>query len=131
MNAGETEVLLVPQGTLAERIRAAGAGLGGVLTPTGVGTEVQDGKKVIEVEGKKYLLETGLSGDVALIRAKKADKAGNCTYDKSGRNFNPLMAMSCKTVIVEADEIVEIGGIDPETVITPSVFVTHLVRASK
>jgi len=131
MNAGETEVLLIPQGTLAERIRAAGAGLGGVLTPTGVGTEVQEGKKVIDVDGKKYLLETGLFGDVALIRAKKADKAGNCTYDKSGRNFNPLMAMACETVIVEADEIVEIGQLDPEVVVTPSVLVTHLVRAKK
>jgi acetate CoA/acetoacetate CoA-transferase alpha subunit len=131
MNAGETEVLLVPQGTLAERIRAAGAGLGGVLTPTGVGTEVQEGKKVIDLDGKRYLLETGLSGDVALIRAKKADKAGNCTYDKSGRNFNPLMAMACKTVIVEADEIVEIGQLDPEVVVTPSVVVTHLVQAKK
>jgi len=131
MNAGETEVLLVPQGTLAERIRAAGAGLGGVLTPTGVGTEVQEGKKVIEVDGKKYLLETGLFGDVALIRAKQADKAGNCTDDKSGRNFYPLMAMACETVIVEADEIVEIGQLDPEVVVTPSVLVTHLVQAKK
>ena len=119
MNEGESEVILVPQGTLAERIRAAGAGLGGVLTPTGLGTEVQEGKQVLEVEGKKYLLEPAIPGDVALIKAKKADKAGNLVYDKSARNFNPLMAMACKTVIVEADEIVEIGQIDPEVVITP------------
>jgi len=131
MNAGETDVQLVPQGTLAEIIRAAGAGLGGVLTPTGVGTEVEAGKKVVEIDGKKYLLEKALRGDVALIRAKKADKAGNLTYDKTGRNFNPLMASACGTVIVEADEIVEIGEIDPEVVITPSVFVTHLVQARK
>ncbi|GAB1455750.1 hypothetical protein MASR2M48_10570 [Spirochaetota bacterium] len=131
MNANETDVVLVPQGTLAEVIRAAGAGLGGVLTPTGVGTEVENGKKVIDIEGKKYLLEKALGGDVALIRVKKADKAGNCTYDKSGRNFNPIMAMACSTVIAEADEIVEIGQIDPEVVITPSVFVTHLVLAKK
>jgi len=129
MNAGETEVQLVPQGTFAEIIRAGGFGLGGVLTPTGVGTEVEAGKKVIDVDGKKYLLEKALKGDVALIRAKKADKAGNCTYDKTGRNFNPLMASACETVIVEADEIVEIGQLDPELVVTPSVFVTHLVQA--
>jgi len=131
MNEGETDVLLVPQGTLAERIRAAGAGLGGVLTPTGLGTEVQDGKKVVEVDGTKFLLEKALKGDVALIRAKKADKSGNCVYDKSGRNFNPLMAMACDTVIVEADEIVEIGALDPEVVVTPSVFVTHIVQGRK
>ncbi len=131
MNAGETEVVLVPQGTLAERIRAAGAGLGGVLTPTGLGTEVQEGKSILEVEGRKFLLEPALPGDVALLKAKKADRAGNLVYDKSARNFNPLMAMACGTVIVEADEIVEIGDIDPEVVITPSVFVTFLVRSGK
>lgn len=131
MNSGETDVRLVPQGTLAEIIRAAGAGLGGVLTPTGVGTEVEEGKKVVELDGKKYLMERSLGGDVALIRARKADKAGNCVYEKSGRNFNPLMASACETVIVEADEIVEIGELDPEIVVTPSVFVTHLVRAAK
>lgn len=129
MNSGETEVLLVPQGTMAERIRAAGAGLGGVLTPTGVGTEVEEGKRLISVDGKDYLLELALPGDVALLRAKKADKAGNLVYDKSARNFNPVMAMACATVIVEADEIVEIGSLDPEAVITPSVFVHYLVRA--
>jgi acetate CoA/acetoacetate CoA-transferase alpha subunit len=131
MNAGETEVVLVPQGTLAEQIRAAGAGLGGVLTPTGVGTEVQEGKKVIEIDGKKFLLEKALGGDVALIKAKKADKAGNLVFDKTERNFNPLMAMACTTVIVEANEIVEIGEIDPEIVVTPSVFVHYLVQAAK
>ncbi len=131
MNAGETDVQLVPQGTLAERIRAAGAGLGGILTPTGLGTEVQDGKKVVDVDGRKFLLEKALKGDVALLRVKKADRSGNCTYDKSGRNFNPLMAMACDTVIVEADEIVEIGDIDPEVVVTPSVFVTHIVKAAR
>ena len=131
MNAGETEVVLVPQGSLAEKIRAAGAGLGGVLTPTGVGTEVEEGKKVIDLDGKRYLLEPALPGDVALIKAKKADKAGNLVYDKSQRNFNPLMATACKTVIVEADEIVEIGEIDPEIVITPSIFVNYLVKSAK
>ena len=92
MNAGETEVTLIPQGTLAERIRAAGCGLGGFLTPTGVGTEVEEGKQVIEIEEKKFLLELPLFGDVALIRASKADKAGNLVYAKSARNFDPLMA---------------------------------------
>jgi acetate CoA/acetoacetate CoA-transferase alpha subunit len=131
MNAGETEVALVPQGTLAERIRAAGAGLGGVLTPTGIGTEVQNGKKVIEIKGRQFLLEEALYGDAALLRAKKADKAGNLVYDKSARNFNPLMATACKLVLVEADEIVEIGEIDPDIVVTPSVFVHYLIHSRK
>jgi acetate CoA/acetoacetate CoA-transferase alpha subunit len=131
MNAGETDVVLVPQGTLAEQIRAGGAGLGGILTPTGVGTEVQKGKKVVELNGKKFLLEEALTGDVAIIKAHKADKAGNLVYAKSERNFNPLMAMACKTVIAEVDEIVEIGAIDPEVVITPSVFVHYLVKSGK
>lgn len=131
MIAGETEVELIPQGTLAERIRAAGCGLGGFLTPTGVGTEVQAGKEVIEIKGKKYLLEIPLPGDVALIRASRADKAGNLQYSKSARNFGPLMAMACKIVIVQADEIVEIGEIDPESVITPSIFVNYLVQTNK
>jgi acetate CoA/acetoacetate CoA-transferase alpha subunit len=131
MNAGETEVVLVPQGTLAERIRAGGAGLGGVLTPTGIGTEVQEGKQLVEMDGKQYLLEKGLTGDVALIKAHKADKAGNLLFSKSERNFNPLMATACTTVIVEADEIVEIGQIDPDTVVTPSVFVQYLVKSAK
>lgn len=131
MNEGETEVILVPQGTLAERIRAAGAGLGGILTPTGVGTEVQEGKQVLDVDGRKYLLEKALPGNVALLKAKKADKAGNLIYDKAARNFNPLMAMACETVIVEADEIVEIGQLDPEIVVTPSVLVQYLVRSKK
>jgi len=129
MNEGETEVVLVPQGTLAERIRAAGAGLGGILTPTGVGTEVQNGKPVIEVNGKKHILEEALPADVALIRAKKADKAGNLVYDKSARNFNPLMATAAELVIAQVDEIVEVGELDPEAVVTPAVFVDYLVVA--
>jgi acetate CoA/acetoacetate CoA-transferase alpha subunit len=127
MNENETEVILVPQGTLAERIRAAGAGLGGILTPTGVGTEVENGKQVIEIDGRKYLLELPLYADFALIKAKKADKAGNLVYSKSARNFNPVMATAAKIVIAEVDEIVEIGDIDPEDVITPSIFVHYLV----
>ncbi|MDC7125512.1 MAG: 3-oxoacid CoA-transferase subunit A [Spirochaetales bacterium] len=131
MIAGETEVELVPQGTLAERIRTAGAGLGGFLTPTGVGTEVEEGKTVIEEDGVKYLLEKPLKGNVAILRAAKADKAGNLVYSKSARNFNPVMATACDLVIVEADEIVEIGELDPECIVTPSVFVNILVGGSK
>lgn len=129
MNAGETEVTLVPQGTLAEQIRAAGTGLGGILTPTGVGTEVAEGKQTLTVGGHEFLLEEPIHGDVALLQAKKADKAGNLVYSKSTRNFGPLMAMACKTVIVEVEEIVEIGEIDPELVHTPSIFVDYLVLA--
>ena len=103
-------------------------GLGGFLTPTGVGTEVQEGKQVLEIDGKKFLLELPLYGDVALIRARKADKVGNLVYARSARNFDPLMAMACKTVIVQADEIVEKGEIDPESVVTPSIFVDYLVK---
>jgi acetate CoA/acetoacetate CoA-transferase alpha subunit len=131
MNAGELEVTLVPQGTLAERVRAAGAGLGGILTPTGVGTEVEQGKQKILLGDKAYLLEEALPGDVALLKAKKADKAGNLVYSKTARNFNPLMATACKLVIVEAEELVEIGDIDPDQVHTPSIFVDYIVVANE
>ena len=127
MNAGELTVELVPQGTLAERIRAAGVGLGGILTPTGVGTEVAEGKQQIEIEGRSYLLEQALRADVALVRAHRADRAGNLVYSKTTRNFNPLMAMAAELVLVEAREIVEVGALDPETVVTPGVFVDMLV----
>lgn len=129
MNAGETQVDLVPQGTLAERVRAAGNGLGGILTPTGVGTEVEEGKVKLTVNNKVYLLEEPLPGDVALVKAKKADKAGNLVYSKTARNFNPLMATACALVIAEVEEIVEIGEIDPDQVHTPSIFVDYLVQA--
>jgi acetate CoA/acetoacetate CoA-transferase alpha subunit len=127
MNSGEAEVHLVPQGTLAERIRFAGFGLGGVLTPTGVGTPVQEGKQIVEVEGKKYLMELPLHADVAIIKAYKADKMGNLIYRGAARNFNPIMAAAAKLVIAETEHIVEIGEIDPDEVITPSVFVDYLV----
>lgn len=129
MNENETEVVLVPQGTLAEQIRAAGFGLGGILTPTGIGTEVEEGKQIIEVKGKKFILEEALAGDVAIIKAKKADKAGNLVYNKSARNFNPIMAYGAKHVIAEVEEIVEIGEINPEDVVTPSIFVDVIVKA--
>lgn len=131
MNSGELEVELVPQGTLAERIRAAGAGLGGILTPTGLGTVVAEGKTIIEVDGKKYLLEKPLRADVALIVGAKVDKKGNIRYSKATRNFNPLMATAADLVIVEADEIVEVGEIDPDDVMTPGIFVNYVVGGNE
>ena len=127
-NAGETEFELVPQGTLAERIRAAGAGLGGVLTPTGVGTTVQEGKQVLTVDGKEYILEKPIKADVAIIGATIADKKGNLWYEGSTRNFNPVMATAADVVIVEADKIVEVGEIKPEDVATPHIFVDYIVE---
>ena len=131
MNAGETIVELVPQGTLAERIRTAGNGLGGFLTPTGLGTEVEQGKQLVTVGDRVFLLELPLPGDIAIIRAKQADRAGNLRYSKTARNFNPLMASACPLVIAEVEEIVEIGEIDPDDVHTPSIFVHFLVRADE
>jgi len=128
MNAGELHVDLVPQGTLAEQIRAGGAGLGGVLTPTGLGTIVAEGKEVIKVDGREYLLEKPLKADVALIKAHTADTAGNLLFHRTARNFNPLMAMAAKVVIVEAENIVEAGQIDPDHVMTPGIFVDWIVQ---
>ncbi|MCE1228046.1 MAG: CoA transferase subunit A [Firmicutes bacterium] len=129
MNSGETDVELIPQGTLAERVRAGGVGLGGILTPTGLGTEVEQGKQVITVGDKLFLLELPLKADVALVKAKKADRAGNLVYSATARNFNPLIAMAASLVIAEVEEIVEIGEIDPDEVHTPSIFVDCLVQA--
>lgn len=127
MNSGEIQIELVPQGTLMERIRAAGAGLGGILTPTGIGTVVEQGKQILEIEGKRFILETPIPGDFALIRAWKADRSGNLIYRKTARNSNPIMAMSAYCVIAEVDEIVETGKLDPEQIITPGIFVNYLV----
>ena len=127
MNAGEIEVVLVPQGTLAEQIRAGGAGLGGFLTPTGLGTVVEEGKRRIEVDGKTYLLELPLRADVALIIGHKVDKNGNIVYRGAARNFNTLMATAADMVIVEAENLVEVGEIDPNNVVTPGLFVDHIV----
>ena len=131
MSAGEMEVILTPQGTLAEKIRAGGFGLGGVLTPTGVGTDVAEGKQVINVDGKDYLLETALKGDVCLIKGSIVDKLGNVYYKGTTRNFCPLMAAACKTVIVEAEKIVEPGEIAPEDVVTQGIFVDYIVDGGK
>lgn len=128
MNANELAVDLVPQGTLAERIRSAGFGLGGILTPTGVGTPVEAGKQKLTIDGKDYLLELPIKADVALVKAYKADKAGNLVFRKAARNFNPLMATAADLVIVEAQNIVEIGEIDPDEVMTPGIFVNYLVQ---
>lgn len=126
MIAGELEVELVPQGTLAERVRAGGSGLGGVLTPTGVGTVVEEGKEKITVDGREYLLEKPLRAEVALLKAYKADKAGNLIYHRSARNFNPLMALAADLVIVQVEKIVEIGEIDPDEVMTPGILVDKI-----
>ncbi|MDO7977218.1 acetate CoA-transferase subunit alpha [Oceanotoga teriensis] len=127
MNEKEIEVDLVPQGTLAERIRAAGYGLGGILTPTGVGTVIEENKQKIEVNGEIYLLEDPLKADFALIYGHKVDKKGNIIYNKSTKNFNPIMATAADTVIVEANELVEIGDLDPNFVMTPGIFVDYIV----
>ncbi|MDD4217840.1 MAG: CoA transferase subunit A [Bacteroidales bacterium] len=128
-NNKEIEVEFVPQGTLAERIRCGGSGLGGVLTPTGVGTIAQEGKQVINLEGKDYLLETALRADVALIGASIADEEGNLFYRGTTQNFNPLMAMAANLVIAEAQEIVKTGGITMETVHTQAIFVDYVVKS--
>ena len=127
MLSGEIEVELVPQGTLIERIRAAGYGLGGILTPTGVGTVVEQGKRKLEVDGREYLLETPLAADFALVEAFLADYLGNLTYALTARNFNPVIAMAAKTVIVDAEHIVPVGIISPDHVMTPAPLVDYLV----
>jgi acetate CoA/acetoacetate CoA-transferase alpha subunit len=126
MIAGELDVELVPQGTLAERVRAGGSGLGGVLTPTGVGTVVEEGKEKITVDGREFLLEKPLRAEVALLKAYKADKAGNLIYHRSARNFNPLMALAADLVIVQVEQVVEIGEIDPDEVMTPGILVDKI-----
>jgi acetate CoA/acetoacetate CoA-transferase alpha subunit len=127
MIAGKIQVELVPQGTLVERVRAGGSGLGGVLTTTGVGTLVEQGKQRIEVAGKTYLLETALHADFALVQAFLADYAGNLSYVLTARNFNPVMAMAGKTTIVSVEHVVPIGLIAPDHVVTPAPLVDYLV----
>lgn len=131
MNAGEIDIELVPQGTLMERVRAFGAGLGGILTPTGVGTVVQDTKELINLNGQDYLLEPAIPSDFALVKAYKADKAGNLVFRKTARNSNPIMAMAGKVTIVEVEHIVEIGELNPEEIVCPGVFVDYLVQSTE
>ncbi len=125
--AGDLEVEMVPQGTMAERCRAGRVGLGGILTPVGVGTVIEEGKKVMEIDGKKYLLELPLFADFALIRAHKADRWGNLVFKGTSRTFNATMAGAAKITIAEVNEIVELGELDPEHIITPGVYVDRVV----
>lgn len=131
MMAGETQVHLVPQGTLAEQIRAAGYGLGGILTPTGVGTEVEKGKQVMEIDGKKYLLELPCHADIALIKADRADEYGNLVFRGSMRNFNPLMAAAGDITIAQVRQVVPVGSLDPNDVIVPGAFVDYIVEVGE
>ena len=124
---GEIELELVPQGTLAERIRAAGAGLGGVYTPTGYGTRLADNKETKVINGKGYVLETAMPADVALIKAHRGDAWGNLIYNTAGRNFNPIMATAARITIAEVNAVVEVGELDPEHVVTPGIFVDRVV----
>lgn len=125
--AGKIELEVVPQGTLAERIRAAGAGIGGFYTRTGVGTLLAEGKEVREFDGERYVLERPIRGDVALIEAWRADRGGNLVYQGTARNFNPIMAAAAKLTIVQTAHLVEIGELDPETIVTPGIYVNRVV----
>lgn len=125
--AGRIELELVPQGNLAERLRAAGAGIGGFLTPTGFGTELAKGKEARVIDGTGYVLELPLHGDVALIKAERGDRWGNLTYRKAARNFGPVMAMAARTTVASVHELVELGDLDPESVVTPGIHVSRVV----
>ena len=131
MTAGETEVVLIPQGTLIEQIRAGGVGLGGVLTPTGLGTMVEEGKQKLSINGKDYLLELPLRADVALLYGSRVDKKGNIYYNGTTRNFNAIIALAADLVIVEAAELVEVGEISPNDVMTPAVLVDAIVGGAQ
>lgn len=127
MNEGLMEVELVPQGTLIEKIRAGGSGLGGVLTPTGVGTVVEEGKQKVTIEGKEYLIELPLKADLAIIRGTIVDEFGNTFYKGTTRNFNPIIAMAGEKVLVEAEKLVKVGELNPDYVITPGVLVDYII----
>ena len=129
--AGEVELEIVPQGTLVERMRAAGAGIGGFYTATGVGTAIAEGKEIRTIEGKQYIFELPLKADYAFIRAYKADKMGNLVYWRTQRNFNPIMATAARIAIAEVDEIVEVGELDPEAIVTPLIYVDRIVQIPK
>ena len=128
MNSGELEIEFSPQGTLAERIRSGGAGLGGILTPVGIGTIIEEGKQMIQVDGNDFLLEKPMRADIALIYATTADDLGNLIYMGTMRNFNPLMAMAADTVIAEVEELKPAGELSPETIHTPHIFVDYIVH---
>ena len=128
---GRLEVTLVPQGTFAEAIRAGGAGLGGFYTPTGVGTLLAEGRETREIGGRRFLFQEPITADVALVRAHKADVLGNLVYRETARNFNPLMATAARIVVAEVDEVVPRGELDPEQIVTPHLYVDHLVLAKE
>jgi len=129
--AGHIELELVPQGNLAERIRAAGAGIGGFFTPTGYGTELAKGKETREIGGRMYVLEAPLHADVALVKAERGDRWGNLTYRKTARNFGPIMAMAARLTVASVHELVELGELDPEHVVTPGIFVQRVVQVPR
>src|SRR3989344_2886372 len=129
--SGKLELELVPQGNLAERLRAAGAGIGAFFCPTAYGTELAAGKETREINGKHYVLEYPIHGDVALIKAEKGDRWGNLTYRMSARNFGPVMATAAKTTIATVHEVVELGALDPEAIVTPGIYVTHVVKIDR
>ena len=126
--AGEIELELTPQGNLAERIRAAGAGIGGFFTPTGYGTLLAEGKETREINGRHYVLESPIHADFALIKAHRGDRWGNLVYRKTARNFGPIMAMAARCAIAQVSEVVELGELDPENIVTPGIFVQRVVR---
>jgi 3-oxoadipate CoA-transferase alpha subunit len=129
--SGKLELELTPQGNLSERIRAAGAGVGAFFTPTGFGTDLAKGKETREINGKMYVLEYPIYGDVALVKAECSDRWGNLTYRKTARNFGPTMAMACKHTIASVHEIVELGDLDPEAIVTPAIFVNKIVKIAR
>ena len=129
--SGKLELELVPQGNLAERIRAAGAGVGAFFSPTGYGTDLAKGKETREIHGKHYVLELPIYGDVALIRAEKGDRWGNLVYRKAARNFGPVMATAARLTVATVHEVVELGALDPEAVVTPGIFVSKIVRIER
>jgi 3-oxoadipate CoA-transferase alpha subunit len=129
--SGKLELELVPQGNLAERIRAAGAGIGGFFTPTGYGTELAKGKETREIDGRMYVLEAPIHADVALIKAERGDRWGNLVYRKTARNFGPVMAMAARLTVASVHEIVALGALDPETIVTPGIFVQRVVRVAR
>ena len=129
--SGKLELELVPQGNLAERIRAAGAGIGAFFCPTGYGTELAQGRETREINGKQYVLEYPIHGDVALVKAETGDRWGNLNYRMAARNFGPVMAMASKKTIATVHEIVELGALDPESIVTPGVFVKHVVKIDR
>ena len=129
--AGQIELELVPQGNLAERIRAAGAGIGGFFTPTGYGTDLAQGKETRQIDGRMYVLESPIHADFALIKAERGDRWGNLTYRMTARNFGPVMAMAARCTVASVHEVVELGTLDPEAVVTPGLFVQRVVRIAR